>query len=34
MRDAHFNRKDIFAFNPNAKVALAYNKLIHELFDL
>ena len=34
MRDAHFNRKDIFAFNPNAKVALAYNKLIHELFDI
>ncbi len=34
MRDAHFNRKDIFAFNPNAKVSLAYNKLIHELFDL
>ena len=34
MRDAHFNRQDIFAFNPNAKVALAYNKLINELFDL
>ena len=34
MRDAHFNRKDIFAFNPNAKVALAYNKFIHELFEL
>ena len=34
MRDAHFHRKDIFAFNPNAKVALAYNKLVHELFDL
>ena len=34
MRDAHFNRKDIFAFNPKAKVSFAYNKLIHELFDL
>lgn len=34
LRDAHFSKKDIFAFNPNAKAALAYNKLIHELFDL
>jgi chromosome partitioning protein len=34
LRDAHFSQKDIFAFNPNAKAALAYNKLIHELFDL
>lgn len=34
LRDAHFNQKDIFAFNPKAKAALAYNKLIHELFDL
>jgi chromosome partitioning protein len=31
---AHFDKKDIFSYNPNAKVALAYNKLIHELFDL
>ena len=31
---AHFNKQDIFAFNPKSKAALAYNKLIHELFDL
>ncbi len=34
MRDAHFQRKDIFSFNPSAKVSHAYNKLIHELFNL
>ena len=34
LRDAHFSKKDIFAFNPNAKAALAYDKLINELFDL
>jgi chromosome partitioning protein len=34
LRDAHFSKKDIFAFNPKAKAALAYNKLINELFDL
>lgn len=34
LRDAHFSKKDIFAYNPNAKAALAYNKLIHELFDI
>ena len=34
LRDAHFNRQDIFAFNPHAKTALAYNKLILELFTL
>lgn len=34
LRDAHFSKKDIFSFNPNAKSALAYNKLIRELFDL
>jgi chromosome partitioning protein len=32
IRDAHFNKQDIFAFNPNAKSALAYQKLISELF--
>lgn len=32
LRDAHFNKKDIFAFNPSAKSALAYQKLIGELF--
>jgi chromosome partitioning protein len=34
LRDAHFNKQDIFAFNPNAAAAHAYNKLIHELFTL
>ncbi len=33
LRDAHFNKKDIFAFNPHAKSALAYQKLIGELFN-
>ena len=32
LRDAHFNKKDVFSFNPNAKAALAYRKLIKELF--
>ncbi len=32
IRDAHFNRQDIFSFNPSAKAALAYDKLIQELF--
>lgn len=34
LRDAHFSKKDIFSFNPNAKAAQAYTKLIYELFDL
>src|SRR5438045_4504383 len=34
IRDAHFNKKDIFSFNSQAKSALAYDKLIHELFFL
>jgi hypothetical protein len=32
IKDAHFNRKDIFVFNPHAKSAHAYNKLIDEMF--
>jgi len=32
IRDAHFQKQDIFTFNPQAKSALAYEKLIHELF--
>jgi chromosome partitioning protein len=32
IRDAHFNKQDVFAFDPHAKSALAYKKLIHELF--
>jgi chromosome partitioning protein len=34
LRDAHFEKKDIFSFNPNAASAQAYNKLIGELFQL
>src|SRR5437588_12058767 len=32
IRDAHFQKQDIFSFNPNEKAALDYDKLIHELF--
>jgi chromosome partitioning protein len=32
LRDAHFTKQDIFAFNPQAKAAHAYNKLIGEVF--
>ena len=32
LRDAHFSKKDIFTFNRNAKAALAYDKLIREVF--
>jgi chromosome partitioning protein len=32
LRDAHFNKQDIFSFNPQAKAALAYSKLIEEVF--
>lgn len=34
IRDAHYARQDIFAFNSQAKAAYAYIKLIHELFSL
>jgi chromosome partitioning protein len=34
LRDAHFEKKDIFSFNPHAAAAQAYDKLIHELFQL
>ena len=33
LRDAHMDKKDIFAFNPEAKSAYAYRKLIRELFS-
>lgn len=33
LRDAHFSKQDIFSFNPGAKAAHAYNKLIDELFS-
>ncbi|KJS53431.1 hypothetical protein VM98_25275 [Streptomyces rubellomurinus subsp. indigoferus] len=34
LRDAHFNRQDVFSFNPKSAAALAYNKLIGELFEV
>jgi chromosome partitioning protein len=34
LRDAHFNRKDIFSYAPHSLAAEAYNRLIKELFDL
>lgn len=33
IRDAHMDKKDIFAYNPKSKSALAYQKLIAELFE-
>src|SRR3954463_10345165 len=32
LKDAHFNKLDIFTFSPRSKAALAYEKLIRELF--
>jgi chromosome partitioning protein len=32
LKDAHFNKQDIFSFNARAKTALAYDKLIREVF--
>jgi len=32
LRDAHFNKQDIFSFNKNPKAAIAYDKLIREVF--
>ena len=32
LRDAHFNKKDIFTFNAKSSSARAYSKLIDELF--
>ena len=32
LRDAHFSKKDIFRYNPSAKGALAYARLIEELY--
>ncbi|MCU1483105.1 MAG: chromosome partitioning protein [Subtercola sp.] len=34
LRDAHFQKADIFAYNPDANAAHAYSRLIAELFDL
>ncbi len=32
LRDAHFKKQDVFQYNPHAKGAHAYQKLIQELF--
>jgi chromosome partitioning protein len=32
LRDAHFNKQDIFSFAPQSKAAEAYNRVIDELF--
>ena len=32
LRDAHFNKQDVFTFSPHAKAAYAYDKLIREIF--
>jgi chromosome partitioning protein len=34
LREAHFKQEDIFAYNPAAKAAHAYNNVIKELFGL
>jgi chromosome partitioning protein len=34
IRDAHFEKKDVFSYNPHAASAQAYNKLIEELFKV
>ena len=34
IREAHFDKKDIFSYNESAKAAQAYSKLITELFQL
>src|SRR3954466_7014633 len=34
VRDAHFNKQDIFGYNANASAANAYSKLIREMFEL
>lgn len=33
LRDAHFNKLDVFTFNAKSAAARAYSKLINELFD-
>lgn len=32
IRDAHFNKQDIFSFKPEAKAARAYDRLLDEIF--
>lgn len=33
LRDAHFAKQDIFVYNPSAKGAIAYSRLIEELYS-
>jgi chromosome partitioning protein len=33
LRDAHFKKRDIFRYNPTAKCAIAYARLIEELYS-
>jgi chromosome partitioning protein len=34
LRDAHFNKQDVFTFNSKSSAARAYSKLINELFKV
>jgi len=34
LRDAHFNRQDVYSYSPNSKAALAYEVFIKELFNV
>ena len=34
IRDAHFQKKDIFSYSPSAAAAQAYTKLIEEVFKV
>jgi chromosome partitioning protein len=34
LRDAHFQKQDVFTSNSKSAAAQAYDKLIRELFDL
>ena len=34
VRDAHFNKQDIFTYKADANAAIAYRNLIRELFDV
>ncbi|MGA5823440.1 ParA family protein [Kitasatospora sp. NPDC094028] len=34
LRDAHFQKRDVFSFSPKSPAAFAYTKLIAELFNL
>lgn len=34
IRDAHYNKKDVFTYNPNAVTAKAYRALLSEIFNL